>query len=410
MKLNARPIFSALIYNWIAPSLVALQIAVVLAVLVNAIYVVKQRIDRISRPNGMDVENIIAVRSLGFAQDYDHEATIRADLDYLRSLSGVVAITPIDNVPLSGSGNSMGVMLVPDDQSRAVGTSYYEVDQHAIAALGLNLVAGRGFREDEMVPPRTGDTGSRTAPSVIITRALADDLFPKGDALGKTMYDSFGWLAHPATIVGIVEQMHGSRVGSPRVDRVTLVPRVPYPDEPAVHYIVRAQPGQRDEVMRLVEQRLATSNPNRIIEWVRPLEFFRARSYLTDRNISIFLVTITGVLLALGAVGVFGLARFNVGARTKQIGIRRALGARRIDILSYFLIENWLVATTGVILGCALALGAGYWLSIKYSLPRLDLYYLAGGVVVIWLVALLAAWQPARRAASVSPAEASRTI
>jgi putative ABC transport system permease protein len=410
VKLNARPILSALVYNWIAPTLVALQIATVLAVLVNAVYVVKQRVDRIERPTGMDIPNMIAVRSLGFAERYDHEAAIREDLDYLRSVRGVTAVTPMDYVPLSGNGSSMGVMLVPEDQTHAVGTSYYEVNHDAIAALGLRLVAGRTFREDEMLPPRTGATASITAPSVIITRALANDLFPKGDALGKTLYDSFGWLGHPATIVGIVEQMHGSRVGSPRVNRVLMVPRVPYPEEPVVHYVVRTEPGQRDTVMRLIEEHMAASNPDRIIEWVRTLEFFRSRSYLTDRNISIFLAAITAVLLALGAVGIFGLARFNVGARTKQIGIRRALGARRIDIISYFLIENWLVATTGVVLGCALALVAGHWLSVSYALPRLDLYYLAGGVVIIWLIALLAAWQPARRAAAVSPAEASRTI
>jgi putative ABC transport system permease protein len=410
MRLNARPVFSALVYNWMAPSLVALQIATVLAVLVNAVYVVKQRIDRIERPTGMDIPNLFAARSVGFAERYEHEATIRQDLDYLRSVRGVVAVTSMDYVPLSGNGNSMGVMLVPDDQTHAVGTSYYEVNQDAIAALGLRLVAGRAFREDEMLPPRTGETASITAPSVIITQTLAKDLFPQGDALGKSLYDSFGWLGRPATIVGVVEHMHGSRVGSPRVDRVLLVPRMPYPEEPAVHYVVRTEPGQRDAVLRLVEEHMSVSNPDRIIEWVRTFEFFHSRSYLTDRNISVFLAVITAVLLALGAVGIFGLARFNVGARTKQIGIRRALGARRIDIISYFLVENWLVATTGVVLGCALAIGAGQWLATNYSLPRLDLYYLAGGVVVIWIIALLAAWHPARRAAAVSPAEASRTI
>jgi putative ABC transport system permease protein len=410
MKLNVRPVFSALIYNWMAPALVALQIATVLAVLVNAVYVVKQRVDRIERPTGLDVANIIAIRSLGFADDYDHDATIREDLDYLRSVRGVVAVTTMDYVPLSGNGNSMGVMLVPDDQTHAVGTSYYEVNQDAIAALGLKLIAGRGFREDDMLPARRGENASIAAPSVIITRALANDLYPQGDALGKTLYDSFGWLGRPATIIGIVEQMHGSRVGSPRVDRVLLVSRLPFPDEPVVHYVVRAEPGQRDAVLRLAEEHLSASNPDRIIEWVRTMEFFRARSYLTDRNISIFLLAITGVLLALGAVGIFGLARFNVGARVKQIGIRRALGARRIDIVSYFLVENWLVASTGVVLGCGLALAAGYWLSLNYGLPRLDLYYLAGGVAVIWLITLLAAWFPSRRAAGISPAEASRSI
>jgi putative ABC transport system permease protein len=410
MNLNVRPVLSALLHNWSAPALVAVQIAVVLAVLVNAVYVVRQRLDRIERPTGMDLANCVVIRSLGFTEHYDHVATIRADLDYLRAIPGVVAATAIDYPPLSGISSSLGVMLMPDDPTHAVGTNYFEVDQDAIPALGLRLVAGRAFTRNDMLPPRMGETASITAPSVIITRALADSLFPDGDALGKTLYDSYGWLSHPATIVGIVEQMHGSRVASRILARVLLVPRVPYPDEPAVQYVVRAAPGQVDAVKRVAEEHLSSSNPDRIIEWVRTLEFFHTRSYLTDRNISIFLVAITAALLALGAIGIFGLTQFNVGARTKQIGIRRALGARRIDIVSYFLIENWLVATTGIVLGCALALGAGYWLSEKYALPRLDLYYLAGGVPVIWIVALLAAWHPARRAALVSPAEATRSI
>lgn len=412
MERRFHPLISALLRNWLGPSLVALQIATALAVLANAAYVVQQRVERIGRPTGMDVENIFAVRSLGFAQSYLHAATVRLDLDYLRSLADVVAVTPIDYVPLSGNGNTMGVMLQPDDQAHAVGSGYYEVDEHVIPALGLRLVAGREFRQDEVIPARTGETASMRATHVIVTQALANDLYPNGDALGKTLYDSYGWLGSPATIVGIVEQMHGSRVSSPRVDRVVLVPRLPYPDEPAVHYVVRTKPGRRDAVMGVVAEHMEASSamaePERVIEWIRPLDFFRSRSYLADRNMSVFLVVVTALLFAIGAVGIFGLARFNVSARTRQIGIRRALGARRLHIINYFLTENLLVATAGTVLGCALALGAGYWLTVHYQLPRLDLYYLAVGIPAVWLIALLAAWHPARRAAAISPAVATR--
>jgi putative ABC transport system permease protein len=115
-------------------------------------------------------------------------------------------------------------------------------------------------------------------------------------------------------------------------------------------------------------------------------------------------------LLAITAVGVFGLATFNVGTRTKQIGTRRAVGARRTDIVSYFLVENWLISTVGIVLGCGLALWSGYWLAKTYQLPRLDLYYLIGGIPILWILGLLAAWQPARRASTVSPAVATRTV
>jgi putative ABC transport system permease protein len=162
--------------------------------------------------------------------------------------------------------------------------------------------------------------------------------------------------------------------------------------------------------MQAAEKHLATSNPDRLLRWVRTLESFRERSYLDDRNMAIFLTSVTSALLAITALGIFGLATFNVSTRVRQIGTRRAVGARRLDIVRHFLVENWMVTTAGVVVGCGLALGVGYWISVKYELPRLDLYYLVGGVLVIWLIGLFAALQPARRASAISPAVATRTV
>jgi putative ABC transport system permease protein len=163
-------------------------------------------------------------------------------------------------------------------------------------------------------------------------------------------------------------------------------------------------------VMRQVEEHMSDSDSARLIEYVRPLTFFKQRAYRDDRNMSIFLTTVTVLLLAITSLGIYGLATYNVSTRTRQIGTRRALGATRLDIVRYFMIENWLVTTSGVVVGCVLTLAAGHLLSRQYELPRLDLYYLLGGVVALWLIGQLAAWQPARRASSISPAVATRTL
>jgi putative ABC transport system permease protein len=109
-------------------------------------------------------------------------------------------------------------------------------------------------------------------------------------------------------------------------------------------------------------------------------------------------------------VGIVGLAAFSVASRTKQLGTRRAIGARKFHILRYFLVENWIITTGGVVLGCILALAAGVQLSHMYQMPRLPLYYLVGGVLLLWIVGLLAVLVPALRAASISPAVATRTV
>jgi putative ABC transport system permease protein len=173
---------------------------------------------------------------------------------------------------------------------------------------------------------------------------------------------------------------------------VAILPRLPR--LLGYQYLVRAEPGRRDALMRQAEEHLSTSNPDRVVKWVRSVEFYKGLLYRDDRNMGVFLVTVTVLLLAIACLGIFGLATFNVSIRTKQIGTRRAVGARRADIVRYFMVENGLITTSGIFVGCALALALGYWLSLQYQLPRLDLYYLVGGVLTLWAIGQVAAWQP----------------
>jgi len=402
---NIRPIASALWRNRTGALLVAFQIAIGLAVLVNAVYVVKQRIEKIGRPTGMDTANMIWVASAGFAKDYDYEAAYREDLATLRGLPGVKAASLFSNIPLSGGGSSSGYQSRPGQvgPKETVPGNKYDVDEQALAALGVKLIAGRPFEAHEILPPSETYEDS---PQAIVTKAFAKELFPKDENfLGKTFYNG---LSEPMTIVGVIEHMHGAWVGWDKLDNVVLFPRVK--NGPTSVYLVRTEPGRRDAVMRDIEAKLGDSNPGRLLRWVRPFDYFINQSYLNDRNMAIFLVSVTSALLAITALGIFGLATFNVSTRIRQIGTRRAVGARRMDIVRHFLVENWMVTTAGVVAGCGAALGIGYWISVEYELPRLDLYYLVGGVMTIWLIGLAAALQPARRASTISPAVASRTV
>jgi putative ABC transport system permease protein len=402
---NFRPIASALWRNPTGALLVSIQIAIGLAVLVNAVYVVKQRVEKINRPTGMDIENIFVVASAGFTKDFDYEASWREDLATIRALPGVKAASLMSGIPLSGGGSSSGYQAEPGEINPETGVeaNTYSVDEQAVATLGIKLAAGRAFEAHEILP---ADVDWETAPQAIVTEAFGKKLFPKErDLLGKTFYDG---LNQPITIIGVIEHMHGAWVSWDKLDQVMLFPRIK--SGPSGIYMVRTEPGRRDALMRTVEEKLATSNPDRLLRWVRPLTYFERQSYLSDRNMAIFLVSVTSALLAITALGIFGLATFNVSTRVRQIGTRRAVGARRLDIIRHFLVENWMVTTAGVVVGCGAALGIGYWISVKYELPRLDLYYLVGGVLAIWLIGLAAALQPARRASAISPAVASRTV
>ena len=230
-------------------------------------------------------------------------------------------------------------------------------------------------------------------------------MFGDEEALGNTVY--WGDM-QPSTVVGIIDHMHGSWVNWDKLGNVVI-----HPGKPAYtnnRYIVRTEPGMRNELMPIIEQRLGDSNRQRVVKHVRSLEALAARSYRSDRGMAIILSIVIGMLIGITALVIVGLSSFHVAQRTKQIGTRRALGATRGDIIREFLLENWLVTTTGAILGVVLTAVVAYWLETTFELPRLNWLYLPAGIGALWLLSSLAVIEPARRAASVPPAVATRSI
>jgi putative ABC transport system permease protein len=143
---------------------------------------------------------------------------------------------------------------------------------------------------------------------------------------------------------------------------------------------------------------------------VRTFAQVRAEAYQSDRGMAILMAVVCAVLLAITAAGIVGLTSFWVGQRRKQIGVRRALGATRHDILSYFLTENLLIGVGGVVLGALLAIGMNLWMVSHFEMQRLSLLYVAAGVVALLLLGQGAVLAPALRASRVSPVEATRSV
>jgi putative ABC transport system permease protein len=351
----------------------------------------------------MDTDNLIFVQSFGYAPGYNHENTIREDLDVLRAMPGVIAASPINGIPLSGGGSSTTYSISADDKDPDEPGNYYEIDEQGLDALGVKLVAGRAFTP-EIIKYATGPS-SEMVPEVIMTRAMAKKLFDTDDVVGKRVYDNLG---QSATIVGVIDQMLGAWVDWDKLPQVVFHPVVA--EGPLARYVVRTRPGQRAAVMKEIETKLGESNRTRVISWVREHDYYITRSYKADTRMAVLLGSLIALLVSMTALGIVGLASFTVNARVKQIGTRRAVGARRIDILRYFMVENWLLTTVGVVLGAILSFAFSYWLSNAFELPKLSPTYVAIGILGMWLVGQLAVLVPAQRAASVPPAVATRTV
>lgn len=398
------PILSALMRNKTGPALVALQIAVTLAIVINSLFIILQRVEKMNRDPGIDVDNVIVTYVRGFGDDFDVIASITNDINLIKTIPGVVAATVTNHVPLSGSGSGTGLRTVPDETIDAVSTGRYRWGEEGLDALGVTLSRGRNFYAEEVnyILP---DTSAPTPPSVLVTQDLADSLFPDDDALGKSVY--WGDM-EPSTIVGIIDHMHGSWVNWDKLGNVVIQPGKPaYTTN---KYIIRVEPGMRDELMPIIEQKLGESNRRRVIKSNQSLEELADRSYRRDRGMAIILSVVITLLIGLTALVIVGLSSFHVTQRRKQIGTRRALGAKRIDIIKQFMLENWLITTAGATLGVVLTVGVAYWLEVSFELERLDWRLLPAGIVTLWVLSSLAVFEPARRAAAVPPAVATRSV
>jgi putative ABC transport system permease protein len=210
------------------------------------------------------------------------------------------------------------------------------------------------------------------------------------------------------TVIGITSNFIPSVLTSPDYDAL-LLPQTPG-DFGLYFCLVRTRPGMTAALLQTAWRHLATSNLDRVVFMAQTLGYYRQRLNAENRDVAIFLTLVTALILSVTCLGIFGLTTFNVSTRTKQIGTMRAVGARKRDIVTHYLVENAIVLLSGGLVGIALALGVGHWLSDQYQLPRLDLHFLAIGVIGLAVIGQLAAWQPARRAASVPPSVATRTI
>ena len=169
--MEIRPIFSALMRSKVAMILIGLQVALTLAIVCNALFIIGQRLDHMARPSGMDEQNTFWFGSNGFGQGYNAKVVQQSDVALLRQLPGVADAAPTNSVPMSDGGWSTGLMLQPHQKKSTADTGIYLVDDHAMSTFGLKLVAGRNFKPEEI---KSLDFGDRLLPQVaIITKALA---------------------------------------------------------------------------------------------------------------------------------------------------------------------------------------------------------------------------------------------
>jgi putative ABC transport system permease protein len=408
MNIPFRPILSAMTRHKAGVFLIAMQIALTLAIVANAVFVISQRIAYLSRPSGIDEDSIVIVdnRWVGALTAREAQAKTAADLAVLRQLAGVVDAYADYSYPAAGPVATVwAVNLTPDQATPTSFSEPYFADEHALSTYGVRLIAGRNFTPTEILD--FTQTDKPVPGPIIVTQDLAAKVFPNETALGKMVYVS--GLAH--TIVGVIANMEVPAVSTRSFAYRSILSPSRMADSEGSQYIVRAQPGQAERVRHSLAASLYAVSRMRILDetsGVLPFHALRERAYARDFGLVVLLSTACLILMLATIGGIVGITIFWVGERQRQIGVRRALGATRADILAYILAENFMIVTGGIMVGALLALLLNLGLMHYLEMASMPSSYIALGSVLVLILGQCAALSPARRASKVSPMEANR--
>jgi putative ABC transport system permease protein len=325
-------------------------------------------------------------------------------MDRLRALPGVTSVGVVNNIPLDEGTNS--IRFRTDDTPSDGGGTLLDMNFTGgdyFGAMGIKLLQGRTFTAGEAVTPNS---------SVIISRSTAEKVWPGQNALGRTLRPRFdGQDTLAFTVVGVVADVKQDDWRQPGEAIVYFPLTGPTPGawrmtSPA--YVVKSSRADRlqPEVRELVRQ-VAPEAP---VYRENTMEFLARQSMLQLSFTMLTLGVVAGLALLLAAIGLYGVLSYVVAERTREIGVRMALGATASGVRRMVVSQGTRVVAVGVVIGIAVAFAATRLLgTLLYGVKPVDPIVFAAMSVMMIAIGVLASYVPARRASSVNPIESLRS-
>jgi predicted permease len=319
--------------------------------------------------------------------------------DAMAGLPGVVAVTTSRTRVLSGGASTSEFRLqgLPDDANADYGAYYNFIGPEYLRTMGIALVAGRDFsRSDSVDMPRVA----------IVNETFLRKYQLGREAIGMQMYRS-GREGVPITIVGVAADFVYDDVKG-RQNPVVLMPYRQDPDVAGANFYVRTQAGETDllaaipGVVRRVDSTLA-------LDGLRTMNAQAQANVGLDRFVTSLSAMFAALATLLAALGLYGVVAYTVTQRTREFGLRMALGARAVDVRRLVLRQVSLMTAAGTAIGAVSALALGRAAeSMLFRMNGRDPIVFASAVLVLAAVALCAGWIPAQRAARIDPLNALR--
>jgi putative ABC transport system permease protein len=316
-------------------------------------------------------------------------------IERLRGLPGVKSVGAVSRLPLAGGNSSRSFTLIGSDKTHdadlRIATSDY------FLTMAIPILRGRMFTEQDR---------TNSQPIVIINEAVARSFFPNEDPVGKFIV--LGPENIQRQIVGVVGNVRHVRLErSPNAEIYLPLGQMLWP---SMFVAVRTEYSNPLVITPSVQNAVWSVNKDVALASVRSMDDLIANSVADRKFTMLLLATFAGAALVLAAIGLFGVMSYSVAQRVREIGVRMALGAERIDIFKLIVREGMLLTVIGLSLGLAAALAMTRLMAgLLFGVSTIDISTFVSLPILLGLVAFLACWLPARRASSVDPMAALRS-
>src|SRR5262245_19491325 len=392
--------------------LVVAQVALALLLLLGAGLTLKSFRNAQNAPLGFNPENIlVADLSLPKPRYNTDEKIARFNdqlVERIRLLPGVEATAlgsniPFDNNEWDSSFHLTGTPPYPPGERPEAEINVVTPDYFRL--MGMPLLRGRAF---------TADDRANKPHSVIIDESLARQYFPRKDPIGHQIDDNQSEQKNPPplTIIGVVPRTRNEAPGEDNVEQYHW---------PQIYYcadhlptrnnmlLVRVKSGNPLALVPAIQRELRGLDPDQAFAGLSTMESNIAKSLGSRRMMMSLLSEFAVIALVLASVGLYGVMALTVTQRTRELGVRLALGAQRADIFRLVLSQGMLLVFVGLTIGLLGAVGAGRGLqSVLYGVGGFDVSALSFALLALAVVAIIACCLPARRATRVDPIEALR--
>ena len=404
--MNIKALLKSLLLRKFTTGLLILQLSITLGLLINSVILAVDTNEKLAQDTGFDIENTLIVSLHPTSGEYRnldyYRSIVSEDLQQLSKLSGVESVSLINQLPISKRGMLGNVYDLEDPEilrrdKYLQDSKIFLTNENLSNTLALALLEGRFLTKDDQL-----DFGSDQEGNVLITESLKKALYGDSSALGRE--------TNNGRIVGVVKD-------------IMLNPTLPIDKQYGVfgnsvmeyifvgrYYMLKVSPGQVEAVRNRVSDTILAVQPERDIYRIITMAEHMKRFYSHDKGLAELFLMLCGLMIFVTAISSYAYSQFHISRQKKYIGIRRALGARKKDILLYVLTENWLVYSIGCTLGLVMALGFNILLSQYISLSKPDIMLFILASVVIFIAGTIATLIPAIKTSNIPPVIATRTV